>query len=45
MGRYLGWIALIVFAVWAFTDPSQAGNDVHGWFLGIITFFQHLAGK
>ena len=48
---FIGLLLLvaIVFAVaplivvWIVANPAGAGDAVHGWITGIITFFKHLA--
>ena len=41
--RILGIIVAILIIVWIVSDPTSAGDTVHTWITGIITFFQHLA--
>jgi hypothetical protein len=36
-------IVTVLILVWIISDPAGAGNSVHGWVSGIVTFFQHLA--
>jgi len=28
--------------IWVFSNPSLAGDTVHGWITGLIDFFRHL---
>jgi hypothetical protein len=41
--KIIGWIVGILIVVWVVSTPSGAGNDVHSWISGILSFFQHLA--
>lgn len=41
--RILGIIVAILVIVWIVSNPTSAGDTVHSWVTGIITFFQHLA--
>jgi hypothetical protein len=41
--RILGIVVAVLIIVWIVSDPAGAGNTVHGWVNGIITFFRHLA--
>lgn len=43
IGRLIGVIVTVLILVWIISDPAGAGNSVHGWVSGIVTFFQHLA--
>lgn len=40
--RFVTILVAVVIIVWIVSDPSAAGNTVHSWVTGIITFFQHL---
>jgi hypothetical protein len=40
--RVIGIIVAVLIAVWILSDPAAAGNTIHGWFTGFITFFHHL---
>jgi hypothetical protein len=42
--RVIGIIVAVLIVVWIVSDPAAAGNTVHGWFTGLITFFRHLVG-
>jgi hypothetical protein len=39
----IGIIVAILIVVWIVASPATAGNDVHTWITGIITFFRHIA--
>jgi hypothetical protein len=39
----IGIIVAILIVVWIVASPAAAGNDVHTWITGIITFFRHIA--
>ncbi len=41
--KIVGWIIVVLIVVWIITNPSSAGDTVHGWITGIIDFFRHLA--
>jgi len=41
--RILGIAVLILVIVWIVSSPASAGDTVHGWITGIITFFRHIA--
>jgi hypothetical protein len=41
--KVAGWIVAVLVIVWIISSPAAAGNAVHGWIAGIITFFEHLA--
>ena len=41
--RVLGIIVAVLIIVWIVSNPASAGNTVHSWITGIITFFHHLA--
>ncbi len=40
--RLLSIIVAILIIVWIVSNPAAAGNTVHSWITGIITFFHHL---
>jgi hypothetical protein len=40
--RAIGILVAVVAVVWIVTNPAIAGDTVHGWVTGLITFFQHL---
>jgi hypothetical protein len=31
-----------MIVVWIVSSPAAAGNSVHDWVTGILTFFQHV---
>lgn len=39
----LAVIVAVLIIVWIVSDPASAGNTVHSWIAGVITFFRHLA--
>lgn len=41
--KTLGIAAVILIIVWIVANPAGAGDTVHTWITGIITFFKHLA--
>jgi hypothetical protein len=41
--RVLGIIVAVLIIVWIVSNPASAGNTVHSWITGILTFFHHLA--
>jgi hypothetical protein len=41
--KTIGIIVAILIIVWIVSNPADAGNTVHGWIDGILTFFHHLA--
>ena len=43
LAKLISWIVGILVVVWIVTTPAGAGNDVHSWITGIVSFFQHLA--
>lgn len=40
--RLLGILIAVLVAVWVLGHPAQAGNTVHSWITGIVTFFTHV---
>jgi hypothetical protein len=40
--KFIGILVAIVILVWIVSNPAAAGNSVHGWISGIVTFFHHL---
>lgn len=42
MPRPVWYLLLGVAVVWIVSSPATAGNDVHEWVTGIISFFEHL---
>jgi uncharacterized integral membrane protein len=43
LSRIIGIIVAILVIVWIVSNPAAAGDTVHGWITGLITFFHHLA--
>jgi hypothetical protein len=43
LSKTIGVIVAILIVVWIVASPASAGNDVHTWITGIITFFRHMA--
>ena len=43
LAKLIGWIVGVLVVVWIVSTPAGAGNDVHAWITGIVSFFQHLA--
>ena len=43
LARIIGIAVAVLVIVWIISDPASAGNTVHSWITGIITFFHHLA--
>jgi hypothetical protein len=41
--KILGIAVAILAVVWIVSNPALAGDTVHGWITGVITFFRHLA--
>jgi hypothetical protein len=41
--KLIGVIVTVLVLVWIISNPAGAGNMVHDWIAGIITFFAHLA--
>jgi hypothetical protein len=41
--KLMGVIVTVLVLVWIISNPAGAGNMVHDWIAGIITFFAHLA--
>jgi hypothetical protein len=41
--KTIGIIVAILIVVWIVSDPASAGNTVHNWITGIISFFHHVA--
>jgi hypothetical protein len=41
--KILGISVALLIIIWIVSDPSGAGNTVHSWITGIITFFKHIA--
>jgi hypothetical protein len=43
LARLIGFIVAILIIVWIVSNPAAAGDIVHGWITGLLTFFRHLA--
>ncbi len=43
LARIIGIAVAVLAIVWIVSDPASAGNTVHSWITGVITFFHHLA--
>ena len=43
LSRIIGIIVAVLVIVWIISNPASAGDTVHGWITGLITFFHHLA--
>jgi hypothetical protein len=43
LSRIIGIIVAVLIIVWIVSNPAAAGDTVHGWITGLITFFHHLA--
>jgi hypothetical protein len=43
LSRLIGFIVAILIIVWIVSNPAAAGDTVHGWITGLLTFFRHLA--
>ena len=43
LAKIMGWTVGILVIVWIVSTPTGAGNDVHSWVSGILSFFQHLS--
>ena len=43
LSRIIGIVVAILVIVWIVSNPASAGNTVHGWITGVVTFFHHLA--
>jgi hypothetical protein len=41
--RILGIIVAVLIIVWIISNPAAAGDTVHSWITGVLTFFRHLA--
>jgi hypothetical protein len=41
--RILGIIVAVLIIVWIVSNPASAGDTVHSWITGVLTFFRHLA--
>jgi hypothetical protein len=43
LAKVIGIIVAVLIIVWIVSNPAAAGDIVHGWISGLITFFHHLA--
>jgi hypothetical protein len=43
LSKIIGIIVAVLIIVWIVSNPASAGDTVHGWISGLITFFHHLA--
>lgn len=43
LAKVIGVIVAVLIIVWIVSDPASAGDIVHGWISGLMTFFHHLA--
>ena len=41
--KLIGVIVTVLILVWVISNPASAGDSVHDWIAGIITFFEHLS--
>ena len=41
--RLLSILVAVLIIVWIVANPAAAGDTVHSWITGILTFFRHLA--
>lgn len=42
--KLLGWLVLVLIVVWIVKNPASAGQTVHGWASGLLTFAGSLGG-
>ncbi len=40
--RTLGILVALFIIVWIVANPASAGDTVHAWITGIITFLRHI---
>jgi hypothetical protein len=43
LSRIIGIMVAVLLIVWIVSNPASAGDTVHGWITGVLTFFRHLA--
>jgi hypothetical protein len=43
LSRLIGIVVAILIIVWIVSNPAAAGDTVHGWIVGLFTFFRHLS--
>jgi hypothetical protein len=41
--KLIGTVVTLLVLVWIISSPASAGDAVHHWITGIITFFVHLS--
>lgn len=41
--KVLGALVALLIIVWIVANPASAGDTVHGWITGILTFLRHIA--
>ena len=41
--KLIGVIVTVLVLVWVISNPASAGDSVHDWIAGLITFFEHLS--
>jgi hypothetical protein len=41
--KVLGYIVALLIIVWIVANPASAGDTVHTWITGVLTFLRHLA--
>jgi hypothetical protein len=40
--KLLTWLVVIFIIMWIVTNPGAAGDSVHHWITGALTFMQHV---
>jgi len=41
--KVLGALVALLIIVWIVANPASAGDTVHTWITGILTFLRHIA--
>jgi hypothetical protein len=41
--KVLGFIVALLIIVWIVANPASAGDTVHTWITGVVTFLRHIA--
>jgi len=41
--KTIGILVAILIVVWIVSNPASAGDAVHSWISGLITFLHHIA--
>lgn len=41
--KVLGILVALLIIIWIVANPAAAGDTVHSWITGILTFLRHLA--